>query len=166
MVPAPAIDKASLGTVLTFQLQADGQSSKTYRTNLIEAASKGKHSEPPEVDLMLEFRNPTDRSMRLRFDDPRAELRFALSGPGVLRVDAPRDVDPFAGLRILDIAGGSSRALPIRRLIGGSRSQPAYWYWTEPGNYRLRPVLRVPIESDGETTLINISGPTIRIQVK
>jgi hypothetical protein len=166
MVPAPAIDKASSEKVLTFQLQADGQSSKTFRSKLIEAASKGQHAEPPEVDLMLEIRNSTNHPIRLRFDDPRAELRFALSGPGVLRIDAPINTDPFAGLRILDIASGSSRALPIRRLIGGSRSQPVYWYWTEPGNYRLRPVLRVPIESDGKTTLTAIGGPTVWIQVK
>jgi hypothetical protein len=166
LVPAPPIDVLPAEYTLTFAFEPGGQTSKAYRAKLVEAAHKGELPAPPEVDLLLQISNPTNQPIRLRFDDPRAELRFSLTGPGVLRVNAPNNVDPFAGLRILETRAGSSEALPIRRLMGGSRQQPAYWYWTEPGDYRLRVLLRAPVESGGKTTLTTVSGPTISIRVK
>jgi Putative zinc-finger len=164
--PDPVVDDMDPKAALSFHLQTASQTSKQYRSNLLEAAFTGRHTAPPEVDLLLQIENPTDRPIRVRFDDPRAELRFVLSGPSVLRLDAPPDADPFAGLRLLDVAGNSAKAVPIRRLIGGSRQRPIYLYWTEPGKYRLRPVLHVPIEAEGKTTLTTISGPTLLIRVK
>ena len=164
--PQPTIDKADVEMALTFQLQAAGQTTKAYRSNLIEAAFKGQQPDPPEVHFLLQIGNPTDQLMRLHFDDPRAELRLSLTGPGALRVNARSGADPLAGLRIVDIPPGSTRSLPITRLIGGSRGQPVYWYWTEPGAYRLRATLNVPIESSGRTIVTTIPGRSVPIRVK
>ncbi len=166
VAPALANDKVSSEMALTFHLQAEGQSTKKFRSDLVDAAFKGRPTPPPEVDLLLQVHNATDQPMRLLFDDPRAELRLYVSGPGALRLDGPRDADPFGGLRIFDLPASSTKAFSITRLVGGSRRQPVYWYWTEPGDYRLRAVLRAPVQSGSETRMRSIAGPAIPIRVR
>jgi len=165
LAPAPTNDK-HVETIVTFAFEPAAASIKAYRSDLQQAAFKGQLPAPPEVNLVLEIHNSTDHPIRLRFDDPNAELRLTLSGNGALRVNGARGADPFAGLSVVRLAAGATFYLPIERLIGGSRQQPVFLYWTAPGQYRLRAVLRIPTESSDGKKLTTISGLAVPIRVR
>lgn len=164
LVPAPAIDAVKQS--LTFEFVPDGKSSQQYRTHVVDAAGHNKHVAPPEVHQLLQIHNPTEHPIRLRFDDERTALRLSLTGPGVLRVNAPPDVDPFAGLGLVELQSHATYALPITRLLDGTRRAPDYLYWTEPGEYHLRASLRVAVESANRTKVSTMHGPALLIRVK
>lgn len=166
LMPPNAVDKAVTVQSLSFPFEPGGKTSKEFRSMLEEAAFMKAHKAPPEVDLTLQIGNPTNRPLLLHFDDPRAELRLSLTGPGVLRLDAPAGTDPFAGQRDMQLAPGARKELAINRLVEGSRKHPVYCYWTEPGDYQLRAILRLPVEVDGRTVLRTVSGPVVNIRLK
>jgi hypothetical protein len=168
-VVAPAMEKlmtAQTSAVKTLQFEAafDGKSPEQFRKALLEAAQSNKPLPPPEVELLLLIHNPSKKEMRLRFDDPRAELNLRLTGPGVIRL--PATANPFGKAAELIIPAGATRGVPIPRLVEGSRDRAKFLYWTEPGTYRLVPILRVPVQIDVETRLTTIRGAATTIDVK
>lgn len=158
--PEPMPDKAPTYALETFKMSA-----KNYRAFLARAEQQAELVPPPEVDLLLQFSNRSDHPIRVLLDDPRAELGLSLSGPGAVRLKAPAAANPFAGLSTIEIPPHSTRSIPIRRLLGGTRAQPVGWYWTEPGTYRLRVWLHAPVESAGPRRIMTLGSTTLPIRV-
>ena len=103
---------------------------------------------PPAFDLALELSNPDSQEKILYLADERTKLSLAVQGPGVVRLNAPRDVAGPCPRKTIRLTPGQTLPLPVRHLIDGSREQVEYVYWTEPGDYTLTIRLRVPTSEE------------------
>lgn len=162
MLPAavrdPGLELFHAEKAIKFQL-----ASGLERDVLVGAAQSGRPTLPPEVDLQLVVFNASANNLRLRLDDPRAELRLRMTGPDVVRIAVRGAIDPFGGITKLTIPAGQGRALPIPRLVEGKRGRVNYLYWAEPGSYRIWPTLRAPTEGGD---VISVRGRSIQFDVR
>ncbi len=152
VLAAPAVSRAAPKEVPMF-----------HSVQRLDAAMADEFPPPPPVNLALELRNTTDRTMSVWVAGPQAELRLDLRGPGVASVPVKEKaaVKPQA----VELRPGESHVLRINRLTDGRRS----WYWTEPGDYTLtaRFTTRATIAGLGERRLTARSDPvTIHVEGK
>jgi hypothetical protein len=93
---------------------------------------------PPKVNLGLKLRNTSDKEMHLQIGSAGSELQLDLQGPGAVSVPARDGLgEAFLTEEVVTLAPGEEYALPIHRLVYGSRNNVRYAYWTEPGEYTL-----------------------------
>jgi hypothetical protein len=122
----------------TFDLDLGGKSPEAFRAELQAAAQTGRWPSPPLVNLSLTVRNDTSREMAAWLGGEDSELHLDLRGPGVQTVQVEKPAfQPLPGRQRVTIAPGGSYAVPIPRLVDGSRRQVRYLYWTKPGIYTL-----------------------------
>jgi RNA polymerase sigma factor (sigma-70 family) len=115
------------------------QSPEEY-ARLVEAESKAaeKGVATPQVDLILELHNTSDKEIRVLIGGDIATLILDLKGPGTLSFtpDFARDLYLFGGTTT-SIAPGKNVQLPITRLMHGHRRNGTMTFWTKPGEYTL-----------------------------
>jgi hypothetical protein len=149
-IPVGAKPDALLGPAVTnaftFALNLHGKAAKDFREQLPAAAGTGRLPLPPEVDLSLELHNMTRGELQVAPQASHTELWLDLTGPGVMHVAGPAGLDePFLSATTVAVAPGQRCAVPIRRLVDGSRGALRYTYWTEPGDYTLTLRYRVAV---------------------
>jgi hypothetical protein len=123
---------------LTFTLDLGGKTPDAFRRQLREAAGTDRLPLPPAVNLGLEFRNATNREVRIWVGGDTSELQLDLQGPGAVSVAARSGLDEaFLTQKAVKLAPHQPYTLPIKHLVYGTRGAVRYAYWTEPGEYTL-----------------------------
>jgi hypothetical protein len=119
----------------------------------VDAAFQFRAAAP--IDLALELRNTTDRTMHVWVAGPPVELRLDLRGPGVTSVPATDSAEEEP--RAVTLRPGESHVIHITRLTDGQRS----WRWTKPGEYTLTAELttRARVAGVGERQVTAHSEP-------
>jgi hypothetical protein len=116
----------------TYVLDRQGMTAEKY----LKAITAGTIS-PPEVDLVLELTNNTDKPMRLRMTGTAPSLTLDLKGKDsiVSRTTTERVRQPIT---YINLEPGKTHELPIKSLAGFTRgAQRQQWFWTEAGEYQL-----------------------------
>ncbi len=166
---------------LAYSLDLGGKTAAEFRRQLSESRDIGRLPPPPLVNLRLELRNRSDRPVRLFIGAEQSELLLNLSGPGVATA-VTKDGFGAAFLipKTIVLGPGQSYALPIGRLIYGSRQRMRCAYWTQPGEYTLAirykaalsppprgaPRARVDGHEEGEIGFVLLHGEPIRVTVR
>jgi hypothetical protein len=123
---------------LTFTLDLGGKTPDAFRRQLREAAGTDRLPPPPAINLGLEFRNVTNREVRIWVGGASTELELDLQGPGAVSVAARNGLDEaFLTQKSVMLASDQPYTLPIKHLVYGARGAIRYAYWTEPGDYTL-----------------------------
>jgi hypothetical protein len=135
----PAGDKSPLQARLiahedTYTLAAD-QQGEAFAKMLQE---KMQGPPPPEVDLVFEIKNPTDKDITITLGADSGSLDLILKGPGAVTIPGQRIFTrEFRTGRPVTIAAGKTHEIPIKQLKFGFRGVGMHAYWTEPGQYTL-----------------------------
>jgi hypothetical protein len=127
------------------------------------AMVEGARKDMPEVPLILELRNSSDRTVRVCVAGPQADLTLEVSGPGIVRV--PLTGEPEAQPRAVALAPGETHSLRIAPTMNGHRS----WPLTKPGDYTVTAQLTTSASAPGmaprritvrsQPLTIHIDGP-------
>jgi hypothetical protein len=126
---------------LRYRLDLGGKSPADFRRHL----EAGPLPLPPALGLALRLRNDSAEPLRLTVGGSAFACVLLLRGPGVVRVSVPHPaVRPFAVERTVTLAPGGSFDLPLERLAERVGQRVSYLYWTKPGDYTLRAIVRAP----------------------
>ena len=121
---------------------------------------------PPEVDMVLELTNASDREMTLLVGGGRSQLELKLDGPGAVTVTSG-GAARVEGRREVKLAPGAVHKIPVQRLQHGRHGQ-AGSYWTEPGQYKLTATYKARIKatSDKEKDKpVEVTAPPVKVKV-
>jgi hypothetical protein len=144
VLPAEAVPKGPAALIV-----------RSARERAMKGDGAGHWPEPPVVDLPIELRNTTDRTMRVCVAGPAVQLHIDLHGPGAASV--PAGGTAAAAPRIVTLRPGESYVFHITRLTDGRHS----WYWTKPGEYTVLAQIttRAWVEGLGQRRLTVRSEP-------
>lgn len=152
----------------TYTLAAD-QRGKKFADHLKSPTAKDLPA-PPEVDLVLELKNPTDAPISILVGSDAGALELKLEGDGAVTVDSRRAFTrEFRFGKQVEIAPGKTYEIPIKQLSFGFRNLGTYAYWTEPGEYKLSAAFRWPDPAAGmgpARKIYQVVSEPIEIMVK
>jgi hypothetical protein len=120
----------------TYKLEVDEKQLKM----LLEAARKSasNYPPPPDVDLVLEITNTSDREIQIWTGGDPFQINLQLKGPGALTEKVNRIFTlEFRMPEAKALKPGAKLTIPIKTLAFGMRGQSEYAYWTKPGDYLL-----------------------------
>ena len=147
----------------------EGQRGKEFAAK-VKSPSKGETPEPPAVDMVLQLKNPTDKSITIMVDSDAGSLDLKLEGPGAVIGDGRRIFTrEFRLGKPVEIAPGKTHEIPIKALRFGFRGVAQHAYWTEPGTYKIVASLRWPdpFDDSGKGTGIwQATSEPIEVTVK
>lgn len=137
--PAPLPLRAQMSSrPSVYKLDLMGKSAAAWQREIMDQTAQGRPPAPPEVHLLLEWRNRSTQEVRIQLGAERSQLFMTLAGPGAMTVAARDSLGAaFLAPKTIRLASGAHFFLPIERLVFGSRRHLRYAYWTEPGKYRL-----------------------------
>jgi hypothetical protein len=163
-------------TTYTFGL--GGQTAAEFKKQIEDSDKTGKAPAPPAVDLALEFRNTSDKEVKIWIEGDATQLTLDLKGPGAVnnvRKKLAVTLD-FRAPKTITLAPGKSYVLPIKSLAHGFRNITAASYWVEPGDYTLTASYKTGISpapkgstdaGEGFGTLVLTSSPLkLKVQAK
>jgi hypothetical protein len=137
--PAQPLELKLVAIKDTYTLDLSGKSPQQFRELLKEA--ERREQEPPSapgVDLVLEFRNNSEKSITIYVDGDDTHLFWELKGPGAISARYAQIITlEFRSSRPVTIAAGKSYSREIKTLEGGYRGLIQRWYWMQPGEYTL-----------------------------
>jgi hypothetical protein len=143
--------------------EATGTGTRSMMTARI--ASAELRPPPPTVDRDLRLHNPGPRDLVLRLEEGRFLFRIDLEGPGVVRVEVPRDgLRPFVAPGKVRLPPGATFVLPVVRLSEDLMGKMRYVYWTKPGPYRL--AVRLEVHVEGRIAPLTATTPPVAVQVE
>ncbi|MCE9567542.1 MAG: hypothetical protein K8U57_36545 [Planctomycetes bacterium] len=127
------------GKTTKYTLDTGGLSIADYK-KAIETAAKGKGRAPatPAVDLTVELKNTSDKTIQAWAKGDPVVLTLELKGKGAVSI-APL-VPMTLEFRLPDgvgIEAGKSITFPLKSLSAGFRGVSQLSYWTEAGEYEL-----------------------------
>jgi hypothetical protein len=133
-------------------------------------AEGGTQFPPPEVDLVLELKNPTDKPIVILVDADSGALMLKLEGPGAITTTGQQIFTrEFRLGKRVEIPAGKTYEMPIKALKFGFRGLAEHAYWTEPGKYTLGATFRWPDpagEAGGESKSWQAVAAPIELTVK
>ena len=128
------------GKVVKFELDTGGMTSEEYKKT-IEDAGKGRGARPPappKVELAVEIKNTSDKSVTVWTKGDPVTLDLELKGKGAVSIAPPLAFTrEFRLPQGVEIAPGKSVSIPVKSLTSGFRSASVFSYWTAPGEYEL-----------------------------
>jgi hypothetical protein len=151
---------------LLFHLDLGGKAEAGFHKKL-----KADQPPPPTLGLTLRLKNAGTVPLRLTVGGPSFDCVLQLRGPGVVRVPVAQPaVWPFAAARTVTLAPGQEFDLPVERLVSRIGERVSYLYWTEPGDYTLRALVRAPAvrvgSGDGTTRPVTLASPPLTLRVE
>jgi hypothetical protein len=120
----------------TYKLELDEKQLKM----LLEAAKKsgGNYPPPPDVDLVLEIANTSDKEIQIWTGGDPFQIHLQLRGPGAVTEKVNRIFTlEFRLPEAKTLKPGAKLTIPIKSLFFGMRGQSEHAYWTKPGEYLL-----------------------------
>jgi hypothetical protein len=123
----------------TYALDLGGKTAAEIKKQIGDSDKTGRAPAPPAVDLALEFRNTSDKEVKIWIEGDATQLTLDLKGPGAVNNERKKlavTLD-FRLPKTITLAPGKSRSLPIKSLAHGFRNLTAASYWLEPGDYTL-----------------------------
>jgi RNA polymerase sigma factor (sigma-70 family) len=158
--PAGApLDARLVAKQKTYTLDRGGKTPDEY-AQLIEAASEAaeKGGGPrsllatPQVDLILELHNTSDKEIRVLIGGDPTTLILDLKGPGTVNITPnygrdgrPSQTAEFRNVEPTAIAPGKKVELPITCLAYGFRGNGSFTYWIKSGDYTLTAIYHTAI---------------------
>lgn len=113
-----------------------------------EEAIKAGKINPPDIDLVLEFKNNTKSELRLRISGAAPRLTLTLKGKGkIVEMPGTRAREPIT---YVTIKPGDKYEMPLKRLAGYSKGSGTEEriFWTEPGEYTLEATYKAYVQGN------------------
>ncbi|HEX4610655.1 MAG TPA: hypothetical protein VH092_20865 [Urbifossiella sp.] len=138
-------------------------SPEAYRKTIEDAARPDKKLPfgtklpvPPEVDLVVELKNTSDRPVTMWANGDPVVLTLTLSGKGAYNLDPPIAMTrEFRIPQEIKLDAGKTHALPVKMLKSGTRGVTHYGYWTGPGEYELTATLKTGVSPAPKGAQVN-----------
>lgn len=129
------------GKTTKYTLDTGGMSVADYKT-MVEAATKAKGfaklPKAPSVDLTVEVKNTSDKTVKLWAKGDPVILTLELKGKGAVNADFNGPMTrEFRLPEAVEIPAGKSHSFPVKSLTSGMRGVSKFAYWTEAGEYEL-----------------------------
>jgi len=132
------------GRTTKYTLDTGGMSAADYK-KMVEDAAKGKVKLPaaPTVDLAVEIKNTSDKTVKVWNKGDPVVLTLELKGKGAVNADrfGPMTLE-FRIPEAVEIEAGKTHSIPVKSLTSGMRGTTKMAYWTEPGEYELVATLK------------------------
>jgi len=135
-------------------------SSAEYK-EAIDAVAKGKKKlpRPPFVDLAVEFKNTSDKPVKVWGKGDPVVLTLNLKGKGAVNIDpALAFTQEFRLPEAVEIAPGKSHKIELTSLTSGHRMASHYSYWTEPGEHELVATLKTGVSPAPKGANVGMDG--------
>jgi hypothetical protein len=159
-----------------YTLDLGGMSAADFK-KAVAAAGKGKGRAPatPAVDLTIELKNTSDKTVQVWSKGDPVVLSLELQGKGA--VTATPLLPMTLEFRLPDGVGleaGKTLTFPLKSLSAGFRGVSQLSYWTEPGDYELVATLKtglMPIPKGAKDNgdgygIITLTSPAIKLTVE
>jgi hypothetical protein len=137
-------DPSKSGLPLQLKVLAKKDAYKSELTSqelkkLVEMAEKtGKYPNPPEVDLVLQITNRSDKELSFWNRGDPVKIGFELKGPGAVPVKPMLAfTTDFRAPEATKLAPGKTYEIPVKSLRFGFRGASEMVFWTDPGEYTL-----------------------------
>lgn len=122
------------------RLDRNGRSESDYIQHLEQAKKTGTLPPAPQVDLIFELQNTSDREMQIAVGgDACGSLALHLKGPGVIAIQgrSADQKDEFRPSAIVKLAPGGTHRWTFRELDCSNPRDTSRLYWTQAGEYLL-----------------------------
>jgi hypothetical protein len=133
------------GKAVKYELDTGGLSSDDYKKKIEDSGKKGGGRPPaaPKVDLTLEVKNTSNKTVTIWAGGDPVVIDFVLKGKGAVSISPLVAVTREFRLPVAkEIEVGKSISIPVKSLAGGFRGVSQLNYWTAPGEYELTAKLR------------------------
>ncbi|MBA4188563.1 MAG: hypothetical protein C0467_11205 [Planctomycetaceae bacterium] len=148
-VERPKADPASTPLELTitgkttkYTLDTGGLSAADYKKK-IEAAANDGPIRTPAVDLTIELKNTSDKTVTVWTSGDPVVLTLELNGKGAVNLTPPLAFTTnFAAPKGIAIEAGKSHTIPLKALVSGFRGGSKFSTWTQAGDYELVATLK------------------------
>ena len=131
------------GKTTKYTLDTGRQSSADYAKMLENASKAGKPVPAEVIDLAVEIKNTSDKTVQVWTTGDPVTVTLNLKGKGALNLDPLLAFTrEFRLPRAVEIEAGKTHSIPLKSLRSGFRGQAHFSYWTEPGEYELTATLK------------------------
>jgi hypothetical protein len=138
--PAGALVEAKLvAKTATYPLNLGGKTAEEFKKAITAGAATGDYPEPPQVDLVLELVNTSDKEVKIKVGGTTTVIGLELKGTGAVSVPLKNRVTNKLAIapKVVTLAAGKSASVPIASLAYGYKNATDVAYWTEAGDYTL-----------------------------
>lgn len=142
--PGLPLELTLTGKTTKYTLDLGGLSADDFKKAVAAAGKgRGKPPAPPAVDLTVELKNTSDKTVQVWSKGDPVVLTLELKGKGALNVtpQVPMTLE-FRLPEGVGLEAGKSLTIPVKSLTSGFRGVSHLAYWTEPGEYELVATLK------------------------
>ncbi|MFO0800893.1 MAG: hypothetical protein U0804_25795 [Gemmataceae bacterium] len=155
---------------------------EAYKKAIDDVAKPGKKGigfgvklpNPPAVDLTVELKNTSNKTLTVWTKGDPVVLTLNLSGAGSANLDPPIAMTQEFRIPVeTKLEPGKSFSWPVKQLKSGMRGVTHLSYWTGPGEYDLTATLRTGVqpvpkgatENDG-FGVVTLTSPAFKLTVE
>jgi hypothetical protein len=168
--PGAVVEAKLVAKKATYKLDLGGKSAEEFKKALEQAATTHEYPNPPEVDLVLELVNTSDKEAQVKIGGTSNVVTLDLKGPGAVSVPVKGRITNKLVIapKTITLAAGKSASVPITTLAYGFKNSTDQAYWTKAGDYTLAASYKTWIspgpkdaktDADGFTAVTLTSAP-------
>jgi hypothetical protein len=137
--PGAHVEAKLIAKKTTYVLDRGGKSAEQFKKAIADAAATGDYPDPPQVELVLELVNTSDKEVKIKVGGTTNVIALELKGKGALSVPLKNRATNKLAIapKVVTLAAGKSTTLPISGLAYGFKNSTDAAYWTEAGEYTL-----------------------------
>jgi hypothetical protein len=137
--PGAVVEAKLVAKKATYKLDLGGKSADEFKKALDDAATTHEYPEPPQVDLVLELVNTSDKEVQVKIGGTSNVVTLDLKGTGAVSVPIKGRITNKLVIapKAVALAPGKSVSVPIISLAYGFKNSTDQAYWTAAGEYML-----------------------------